>query len=194
VKGLDRKTRRVRFYSLIFLLAACSPTDLQNSPSAPSSTVVPLVSAVPRISNAQAQGAATVVHFLDAYNERRLDVALVLLTEDVRFSDCDFGTGVALVAEGREQARMWLLGRFADHDVLMLSEIEFGKPNAVGSFGAALTVSRRTSDTLTRLGLREGITPELATKVVLTPAGDRLMAFANGPSRLSGPHPKCRVG
>lgn len=150
---------------------AASPIS---SPTNPSPTGAPLTAV-------QARGAATVVAFLQAYNAGQRDTALALLTEDVTASDCDYRTGGATEATGKAGVGAWLQARIMDHDRFVLADITFGTPEPqTGMFAIGVGYERRTSDTLRALGFPGGITPQLATKVILTKGGGRIQAFVNG--------------
>lgn len=186
--------------AILLLGVACSPVTTDRKvfatpPSAPSKSAPARALDVPRLTHVQARASATIVAFLDAYNSGQLERALGQMTADIRLSDCDYRSGNAVLLEGHEQVRAWLRERFADHDALVLAELQFGEPSEVGgSFGAALSYERRTSDTLRSLGFPDGIKPRLATKAILAGGGDRLVAFVNGAALAAGPHPVCRVG
>jgi len=129
----------------------------------------------------QAQGAATVVGFLQAYNAGQRDAALALLTEDVNANDCDYRTGGVTEATGKAEVGAWLQARIADHDRLVMADITFGTPETqTGMFAISVEYETRMSDTLRALGFPNGIKPQGATKVIVTKTGDRIHAFVNG--------------
>ena len=135
-----------------------------------------------RLTAGQARAVATVVAFLEAYNAGQLDAALALLADDVVGSDCDYREGRVILFQGKDQAVAWLRARLADHDRLIVAAIwNDNADQPMGAHVVGVEYARRTSDTLRALGFPAGITPQLATKVGLTPTDDRIQAFANGP-------------
>ena len=181
------RMRRLFVLGALSVLTAC--TNL-TAPSSPTSAVSPASAAgsstegipVSQFNPIQAQGAATVVAFLNAYNAGDLSSALALLTDTVIVTDCDYRTVTAKRWDGRNQVATWLQQRIADHDNLALHAQQPGVPNEAGSFAMAISYERRTSDTLRSLGFPSGLTPRLATKAILTADGKRLDAFVNAGS------------
>ena len=45
------------------------------------------------------------------------------MTDDVTFSDCDYGAGGSILATGADGVRQWLRTRAADHDQLVLESV-----------------------------------------------------------------------
>ena len=124
-----------------------------------------------------------VLGFINAFNRHDARAALAYFTSDPRFTeyvganDCDFKKGLTVGYFGRTEVARWLRQRAADHDRLMIASIRFlGARTA----GAAVTYSRRTSDTLASVGFPKGITPSNGTKVGFTTFGPvRFTQFAN---------------
>lgn len=151
-----------------------TPTTVPTLPPHPSPTGTPLTAV-------QAQGAATVVVFLQAYNAGQRDTALALLTEDITANDCDYRTDGVTEANGNVAVGAWLQARIADHDRLVLADVTFGTPETqTGMFAVGVGYEARMSDTLRALGFPTGIKPQLGTKVIATKTGERIHAFING--------------
>lgn len=141
--------------------------------------------ATPIASTAVIHGASPVVvatmqGFFAAYNAGQLDRALSYFTDDAGVSDCDYAAGDWVNMQGKADVADWIRGRIADHDRFTVAGFFNENPGA-GLEVVGVTYARRTSDTLRTLGKPGGITPESGTKVILTPDGKRIRAFANGP-------------
>ncbi len=155
------------------LTANLTPTTVPTPPPQPLPTGTPLTAV-------QAQGAATVVAFLQAYNAGQRDAALALLTEDINANDCDYRTGGVIEANGNVEVGAWLQARIADHERLVLADVTFGTPETqTGMFAIGVEYEARMSDTLRALGFPTGIKP-LSTKVIVTKTGEQIHAFVNG--------------
>ena len=128
-----------------------------------------------------ATDAATVSAFLDAYNAGQRDRALGYLTDDADFSDCTYPTGNWVDNQGKEAVTAWVSARLADHDHLIVASIDDNNPMNAAHHVVGVTYVKRTSDTLRALGFADGMTPPLATKVILTADGQQIQRFANGP-------------
>lgn len=169
--------------AFVVACAQGAPTESTRLPSPPSAAVTSQ-SADPTptssLSGSQARGAATVVAFLNAYNAGDFAGAFALLSQSVVVTDCDYRTAGAIRWDGKNEAAKWLQERIADHDRFILRDLQPGVPNEAGSFAMALSYERRTSDTLRALGFPNGITPQLATKAILSPDGQHMEAFING--------------
>lgn len=113
----------------------------------------------------QIQVVTTMQTIISAYNAGQLDVILALVSEDVRWADCDYGQQppVARMIDGRPALAQWLGQRFAEHDQLEVGQIILGGQDG---FGMGLSIARRTSDGLRGLGFANGITPEVSAKVI----------------------------
>jgi SnoaL-like domain len=131
------------------------------------------------VSGASPAFVALVVRFVDAFNAGDLERAAALFADDANVSDCDFTTHTIVEGQGRDAIRGWLAARFADHDRLVIGSIFNHNPDSDRAVGVEFT--KRTSDTIARLGAPDGIAPDVDAKVVLDAAGARLAAFANGP-------------
>ena len=179
--------RRLFVLGALSVLAACTDVTAPSNPTSatpPASATIALTVASPpsQFTPIQAQGAATVVAFLNAYNAGDLSSALALLTDTVIVTDCDYRSATANRFDGKNQVVTWLQQRIADHDNLVLQVQQPGVPNVAGSFAMAISYERRTSDTLRSLGFPSGITPRLATKAILMADGRHLDAFVNAGS------------
>lgn len=124
------------------------------------------------VSRLQAQEVAAVVGFVRAYNDGDLSAAVSYLARIPRSgqstttaTDCDYRrqeTKTSYVF--REGFVKWLKQRFADHDRLTLGRILDENPSQpVGVVG--VTFTRRTSDTLRKLGFPNGIVPQVTLKL-----------------------------
>jgi hypothetical protein len=180
--------------SISLTLAAC-----RNQP--PSPTLTPTLSLTPiatatdipsvaaqtshktfSLTGEQAQEVAVFISFIRAFNNGRLDEALGLLAKDVTGSDCDYEKVSLTFFKGKAEAAEWLRQRFADRDQLVVSGIYNENPDPrSGKHVIGVEYSRRKSLTLERLGFLEGITPNLASKVVFRSEPSLIQGFANGP-------------
>jgi hypothetical protein len=119
------------------------------------------------LNNAQAQEIATVVGFVRAYNAGDLDAALsyVKHRRDIPYgaSDCDYRRHTSRIYWFRKGLIQWLRARFADHDHLTISRVYAS--SQVGFVVVEFT--RRTSDSLRRLGYPNGIVPQIGVKMPL---------------------------
>lgn len=170
--------------------AATSPTSATESPTTAGRTDDSSSPETFRLSARQAQEVRVVLQFIDAFNARSLHPALTLFSSQPVVSDCDYRRIEAVEFTGRREITRWLKQRFADRDRLEFSRIVNENPDQpVGV--VAVEYARRASDTLSALGFRSGIKPQLATKVVFTTRGPvRIRAFANGP--VGGSPESCR--
>jgi hypothetical protein len=109
----------------------------------------------------QAEGVATVVTFLRAYNAGRLDEALAAFTDDPTYGDCDYATARPRVVGGRAELAALLRDRFADHDRVEVDHLTLNGPVIGVSF------ARRSSDTLSGIGRTGGVEEVPAAKVIL---------------------------
>ena len=129
----------------------------------------------------QALEISVLVDFIQAYNNGLLEEALVMLSEDVVVSDCDYPEVQAVEFLGKVEAEEWLRKRLEDQDRLVVSRISNENPDQSGRHTTAVGYARRSSETLDRLGFAEGIEPALASKVVFSAEPVRIQRFANGP-------------
>ncbi len=131
-----------------------------------------------KMNAAQAQNVRSVIEFLNAYNSRKLAPALASFGATAAVSDCDYRRVRAVRFAGKVAITQWLRARFADHDRLTLGTVWNADPN----FDDVVSVdfTRRTSDTLRRLGFPNGIGPKLAAKVVFA-SNHRVKGFGFGP-------------
>jgi hypothetical protein len=169
--------------AFVVACAQGAPTETPQLPSPPTAAVASQSADATTTSSlnlSQARGEATVVAFLNAYNAGDFAGAFASLSQSVVVTDCDYRTGGAIRWDGKDQAANWLRERIEDHDGLVLQSLQPGVPNEAGSFAMALSYERRTSDTLRALGFPNGITPQLATKAILSPDGQHMDAFING--------------
>ncbi len=135
-------------------------------------------SAVFAVDAQEAREVTTVVAFLRAFNNRKLDAALALVTADVVGSDCNYRSHKAVLFNGKAEFARWLRARFADRDRLTLSRI-FNE-NRTQGLVVGVEYAKRESRTLRELGAASGVTPKTSTKVVFTSTG-LMRAFGNGP-------------
>ena len=140
----------------------------RNVPLAERATAAPLPTP-------QTAEAGIVIAFIHAYNAGDLAAALALLDDRMSASDCDYQRVRPIGFMGKRAVADWLRQRMADHDQLTIQEIEVSG-DAIG-----MAYSRRTSDSLQKLGFPDGIQPRGGTKVVLTSDRKHLATFANGP-------------
>ena len=131
------------------------------------------------VSGASPAFVAMVVRFVDAFNAADLEAAAALFADDANVSDCDFTTHTVVEMRGRDAIRAWLVGRFADHDRLVIGRIFNANPDS--DQAAGVEFARRSSDMIARLGAPDGIAPETSAKVVLDGSGQKIAGFANGP-------------
>ncbi len=143
------------------------------------------------LSARKARQVATVLSLLDAYNRGSLDQVLALLDDGIGWSDCNYSSILVVNLTGKSEVATYLQQRFADHDRLEIGTIFNHNPEPeTGGRALGIQYVRRTSDTLRALGFPNGISPDLASKVVFTDRDDRIVAFANGP--FGGPRELCR--
>ena len=165
-----------------------SPTPTPSSVPANSSfpTTAPITTAAPKSTSTltfavgadQARYVATVVAFVDAFNAGAVDAALALLADNVVGSDCDYGRQTLITFQSKRDAEPWLRGRAAEHDRIEIAEIVNENPEpSTGSHVVAVGWASRRTDLLPT-----AIVPRYAAKVVFTPDGRRIIAFANGPT------------
>jgi hypothetical protein len=159
------------------LIAALGATSILALPAASAQRETP---ARFSLSVLQAHEVGVTVQFIAAFNGRRLERALDLLTPRVSVSDCDYRDVRAVSFNGRHEAARWLRGRFADRDRLTPTNI-FSENPAQPVGVVAVEYARRTSNTLRALGFSAGIVPKLASKIVFTAQPVRIRAFANAP-------------
>jgi hypothetical protein len=138
----------------------------------------------PPLPTPQTAEAGIAIAFIRAYNAGDLSWALGLLDDDVQVSDCDYQRVRPIAFMGKTAVTDWLRQRMADHDQLTISAIDAGG----GAIGVGY--SRRTSDTLRKLGFPDGIQPSAGTKVLFTSDRKHIGAFANGP--VDGDPEVCR--
>jgi hypothetical protein len=134
-----------------------------------------------------------VLGFIKAFNRHDARAALAYFTSDTRFTkyvganDCDFKRRLTVGYLRRAEVGRWLRERAADHDQLTVATIRLLGARPAG---AAVTYSRRTSDSLKRLGFPHGVAPSNGTKIGFTTLGPvRITQFANagGNNRPCGP-------
>lgn len=173
---------------LSLFLIACRTTpatgdtnQVVETPSTPSLST-------PIVVGDDVEGARLILAFIEAYNAGQLDAALVLLDDRIDVSDCDYEAVKAISFQGKAAVAEWLRQRIADHDQLIVRQIE-----ALGE-GGAIAYALRTSDTLRRLGFPDGIQPMAATKVIFAQNENpkRIAVFVNGP--IGGDPELCRPG
>lgn len=134
---------------------------------------------------------ALVEQFVAAFNGGDRAGVLVLMSDDPGVSDCDYATASVVDLRGRDQVSAWLDARMSEHDQLTLSSISNSNPDPA-SAAIGVSFSRRTNDTLRRLGFVDGLTPQVGAKIRFTGSGAelRIEEFANGP--VGGPSELCR--
>ncbi|MDX6255110.1 MAG: hypothetical protein QOJ11_1444 [Frankiales bacterium] len=132
---------------------------------------------------------AHVRSFIRAYNAGDLAGALSQFSsgQAVAFSDCDYSTQQLVDGHGLAALTTWLRQSYADHDHLTVGDIVV--PNA-DQHVLGVRFSRRTSDSISRGGHPNGITPSTAAKVTFDNAG-LITGYGNGP--YGGPPDGCRL-
>lgn len=158
---------------------------IPHTPAPTTQTAVPPEQATaPPLPTPQTAEAGIVLAFIRAYNAGDLAAAVALLDDRASASDCDFQRIRPIAFNGKTAVTDWLRQRMADHDQLTVRVIEVGG----GAIGVGYT--RRTSDTLRKLGFPDGIQPKAGTKVLFTSDRKHIGAFANGP--VGGDPEVCR--
>lgn len=176
-----RRSRRWRSWapaSLIFLVASCTSGDnstpVTSRGAATGGGVVlsqsPSAQRTPRadvfvLTASRAQMIRTLVALIDAYNHAVLEDVLPLVTDNVVWTDCDYASASAVSIRGKLDLSKFLKGRFADHDQIEIGTIWNLNDDPATNAAIGLSISKRTSDTLTRLGFREGIVGAQAVKI-----------------------------
>jgi len=149
----------------------------------------PFIAAVPNGASSpsgrsrEVQARDAVVAFMRAFNRHDATAALAWFTTDPRFTryvganDCDFSRGETVAFYLRTAVARWLRERAHDRDRLTVRSIRLlGKQPA----GAAISYTRRSSDTLKQLGFPDGIEPTNETKLGFTTLGPvRFTFFTN---------------
>lgn len=140
------------------IVAVTPPPSLTGTPGAP-----PRQSII--LSPRQMQAVTTMRSIISAYNAGQLGAVLALVSDDVRWVDCDYGQRppVARVVDGKTALALWLGQRLADHDYLEIGQVELGGRDGLTM---GLTLRRRTSDTIRALGFSDGIAPLVSAKVI----------------------------
>lgn len=174
-------------------LVACSAPGGAGSPPTASATAVSTGAAVGTIqvsgivgtpSPQQAQAVATITTLLRSYNAGELDAVLALVSDDVRWADCDYTQQppVARALDGKAALAEWLQWRFGERDRLAADRIVVNGDGM--TMGLGVGYERRTSDTLRALGHAEGIVPGGMTKVTF----DYNPSTRTGERRPGPPH------
>ena len=154
------------------------------------------------VSRLQAEEIGAVVGFLRAYNARHLKAALSHFEFPKKLgyyerdgaTDCDYRRRETRAYEHRAGVVRWLRQRFADHDRLTLGRILDENPGQlVGVVGVEFT--RRTSDTLRRLGYTNGIVPQATMKLPIhfVHGVPRFPFFALASRSAPTPNPECNL-
>lgn len=154
-----------------------SPSPLLSPTLAPHSTFPPLTPTL----TGNLVDARLILAFFDAYDAGQFDAALALLDDHVQIGDCDFQANEPTEFHGKENVAIWLRQRIADHDQFIIREIEGTTVSSDGFSGAGADFSRRTSDTLKRLGYPDGITNNVGAKIVIAPDTKLILGIALGP-------------
>jgi hypothetical protein len=165
---------------IVLLMAACALTS-QDEPDV--ATVRPLANRV-------AEAERVILGFIEAFNAGDYQRALnsFATDPDIGVSDCDYRLEKSVRFIGRPEVERWLRDRSAEHDRLTLDRMRMIFDHGL-LVGAVIQYRRRTSDTLSELGLRGGIRPGVATKVAFTEEGPiRITQFAN-----AGNDDVCRI-
>jgi hypothetical protein len=168
------------------IAAGCASTASRRSVDDQPSTIyvsTVLASDAPRV--------ALVERFFAAFNEGDRVGVLALMSDEPGVSDCDYATASVIDLRGRDQVSAWLEARISEHDRLTVSSISNSNPDP-SSAAIGVSFRRRTSDTLRRLGLVDGLTPQAGAKIRFTGSGAelRIEEFANGP--VGGPSELCK--
>ena len=158
------------------MLAACSsetvppqPTAsmvVTMAPTAPTETSAPIPSSIPfryvtlrpyspLPTPTHTPSESRILAFFNTYNAGQFDQALALLDENIGVSDCDYQTIKNMGFAGKSEVTLWLRQRIADHDHLSVNGVFGGSAIEPTAFG--VDFSRRTSDTLRRIGFPNGI-------------------------------------
>jgi hypothetical protein len=185
--------------ALSFISASCRGVPFTATPTAKSDTPTAVATYAPKptglgtfsLSAEQAQEVTLFMEFIRAYNAGQLDGALALLDERVVGSDCDYLKVSAILFDGKSEAAEWLRRRMADHDHLEVSRVlNENQDPSTSRHTLGVEYSRRTNDTLAKLGFVKGITPKLRSKVIFNDESTRIAEFANGPG--GGDSSECR--
>jgi len=142
------------------------------------------------------------VGFLRAYNRGDLQAALryFYFPKKLRSfqtngaSDCDYRRRTTKVYSHRAGVVRWLKQRFADHDRLTLGRLLNENPaQLIGVVGVEYT--RRTSDTLRKLGYPKGIVPQATMKLPFhfERGVPRFQFFALASPSAPTPNPECEL-
>jgi hypothetical protein len=193
VSGVDTTTatatRRIAPTSIVLTIPYIPAPTTQIAARPQRSTAPPLPTPQPRVGcDLQfawcAEEVGAILTFIRAYNAGNLDAAVAVLDDRIGVSDCDYQRVRPIAFMGKTAVTDWLRQRMADHDQLTVEEIE------VSGDALGIVYSRRTSDTLRKLGFPNGIQPSAGTKVVVTSDRKHLATFANGP--VGGDPAVCR--
>ncbi len=147
---------------------AVAPTLVVPSPppSSPSSVTF-------TVTGTQADKVALVVRFVTAFNAALLDTASALFAVDANLQDCDYATHGIVAYQGLPAIRSWLVHRFADHDRLVIARIFNMNPDSDRTVGVDFAL--RSSDTIARLGVPNGLVPGSTATIVIDEAGQRIL-------------------
>ena len=129
----------------------------------------------------QAHEIATAIEFVRAFNGGRIADARKLISPSVIIGDCDYARVRAEEFRGVAGTTRWLRERHSDRDRLALGRLY--NDNADAPSGAlAVEVSRRTSNTLRRLGFPSGIVPKNSVKILFSSStAARIRSFSIAP-------------
>lgn len=153
----------------------------------PSSQSQPLLTFQP--AGAQVAEVSHLQKFLTAYNAGHMRTALAQFSrgQPLGFSDCEYPAERVVAGHGRAQLTSWLQTNLAQHDHLTVAHIFGANPNQAV---LGVSFSQRTSDSITRAGHPNGITPPTSAKVKFDRKG-LLIQFNNGP--FGGSPDGCRI-
>jgi hypothetical protein len=154
------------------------------------------------VTRLQALEISTVVGFVRAYNRADLKSALSYLWKGrsdtyskTTATDCDYRRQTTKKTYVFRQGFIrWLRGRFRDHDRLTIGRIFDENPaQPVGVVG--VEYSRRTSDTLRKLGYPNGIVPQASQKLPLHFQGGlaKFPFFGLASPSAPTPNPECKL-
>jgi hypothetical protein len=146
------------------------PPSARSSPDASSEAFA--------ITGSEAAAIVIIARFIEAINTGNVPAAGALLTNDVVASDCDFVKSTVVLFDGKAESMRWIAERIADHERLEIGRIF--NDNVRFEPVVGVDFSRRSNDTLARMGATAGI-PFGTAKIVLTEDIRQIRGVGFGP-------------